>query len=494
MFSSFNKKFVWFCVGLHLAIVLPLAWTLNLWLDEAWTLKTTDDIATVWTETVFGERQAPLYFFLLAVWRIFDDSLFFARLFSVFCAVASIFVFDKLAKRLLPENYGKYAAAFFAVHPFLIWTALEARLYALAVLFSVLLMLFWHKGYAADGENKPARAIYVLLSIIGLYAYYFVGFLLVANAAALVVLGCRKQLKSYLWQMAIVGVGIVPLLFIIKLQFSVNADYVRPDASLIEAVRIIWQHFLNFALPADLGLSAVIRLWLIRLLIVVLIVVLIKNKARNLSRQTLALAAIVAVSAAFFFIVYFLLGATYLEVRHVATLFVPVLLFLASLLFDVVPRRRFVLIGVLIAVFYAVSLFAAYSPLAKRGDWARIAAFIETNERLNEPVIVFRAYDELPLGSTYRGVNRIVLKDQPHELFGAEDKPKTAARWRRQIETIIAEIPPDHERLWLITEETCDDEKTIIECQPLEDFVREHYVVERTEFFFYRKVRLLRRK
>lgn len=494
MFSSLNKKFVWFWIAAHLAIVLPLAWKLNLWLDESWSFKTTDDIRNVWTETVYGERQAPLYFFLLAIWRILiGESVFVARLFSVFCTAGAIFVFDKLAKRLLQESYAKYATAFFAVHPFLIWAALEARVYALAILFSALLIFFWHKGYAAE-ENKAARIAYVFLSIAGLYAYYYLGFLLVANAAALAVLGRWKQLKIYLLQMIIVGVGIVPLLFIIKLQFSVNAGYVRPDLNLIEGARLVWQHFLDFALPAEPGLPAIIRLWLIRFSIAALIFVLVRNKARNLDRQTLALAAITVVSSTFFVFVSYLLGAFYLEIRHIAPLFVPVILFLASLLFDVVPRRRVVWVAALLVSFYAASLFSVYAPLAKRGDWARIAAFIQANEQPGEPIIVFRAYDEQPLGFYYKGLNQIVLKNEPHEHFGAEDKPKTATRWRRQIESMIAEIPPDNQRLWLITEETCDNAETVIECQPLEDFVREHYVVERAEFFYQRKLRLLRRK
>lgn len=495
MLLSLNKKFVWFCIAAHLVIVLPLAWKLNLWLDEAWTLKTTANTGALWTEAIYAERQAPLYFFLLAAWRLMlGESLFAARLFSICCTVAVIFVFNKLAKRLLPETCANYATAFFALHPFLIWAALEARVYALVVLFSVLLLLFWHKGYAAEEENKGAHVVYILLAIIGLYAYYYLGFLLVANAIALVVLRRWKNLKSYLWQMVLVGIGIAPLLFIIKLQFSATADYVRPDSNLIEGVRLVWQHFLNFVLPAELSSFAKVRLWLIRALIAVLIFVLIKNKARNLSLQTLALGAIVAVLSAFFVAIHYLLGVDYLETRHITPLFVPVALFLASLLFDVVPRRWLISVAVLLAVFYSATLFGIYAPLAKRGDWARISAFIEASEKPDEPIIVFRVYDELPLGFYYQGANRIILKNQPHELFVIEDQPKTPTRWRRQIETIISEIPPESRRLWLITEDLCDEAETAIECQPLEDFVREHYVVERTEFFYKRKLRLLRRK
>lgn len=489
-----RENLVWLFIAAHLAIALPLAWQLNLWLDEAWSLKTTADFSRIWTRAVFGERQAPVYFFLLGAWRAVGDSLFVARLFSIFCAAAAIFVFDCLAKRILPENYNSYATAFFAVHPFLIFVALEVRVYALAVLLSALLLLFWHRGFVG-GDNRRARLWHVFLSVFAVYTYYYLGFLLVANAAALVVLHRWKSLQSYLLQMAVVAAGIVPLLFVIRLQFSVNAGYVRPDSSVIEGVRLVWQHFLNFVFPAEWQPSAIFRLWLVRIAVAILIFVLIKNKRGVLSAKTISLGAITAVCAAFFFVVYYLLGAVYLEIRHVAPLFVPATLFAASLLFDAARgRRRLVLIAVLLAFFYAASLAADYAPLAKRGDWARIAQFIEANEAASEPIVVFRIYDELPLSFYYRGKNEIVLKGAPHEPFGAENAPKSAERWRRQIETIIGAIPADHRRLWLVTEETCDDAKTMIECQPLEDFVQENYVVERTEFFYTRKLRLLRRK
>jgi uncharacterized membrane protein len=299
----FNKDnyFIWLLIVAHLLITLPLAWKLNLWLDEAWSLKTTANLATVWNEAIFSELQAPIYFLLLAVWRTFNDSVFFARLFSIICTVAAIFVFDKLARRILPETLGKFATAFFAVHPYLIFVALEVRLYALAVLISALLMFFWHSGYAVE-ENKRARIRYAVVSILGLYTYYYLGFLLVANAVALLILRRWQALKSYLLQMAIVAVGIVPLIFIIRQQFSTDSNYARVAPSVVEGVRVLWHHFLNFILPADWQAMAVVRLWLARLALLILLFLLVKTKARILSKTTVSLGTIVAVFSAFFFV------------------------------------------------------------------------------------------------------------------------------------------------------------------------------------------------
>ncbi|HYP50856.1 MAG TPA: hypothetical protein VEQ34_07940, partial [Pyrinomonadaceae bacterium] len=100
-FSVKKIPFVWLLVAAHLAVAIPLAWVLNLWIDEAWTMQTTArGVGYALSEGVSGERQAPLYFVLLAVWRFFDESLFFARLFSILCTAASVFVFDRIADRI----------------------------------------------------------------------------------------------------------------------------------------------------------------------------------------------------------------------------------------------------------------------------------------------------------------------------------------------------------------------------------------------------------
>ena len=88
-----NIRFAWPLIAVHLALALPLAWLLNIWADEASTLHTTQNgLAYAFRHAAADERQAPLYFWILGLWRDLNGSIFFARLFSLICVAAAISV------------------------------------------------------------------------------------------------------------------------------------------------------------------------------------------------------------------------------------------------------------------------------------------------------------------------------------------------------------------------------------------------------------------
>ena len=71
-------------IVLHLAVVLPLAYSLNIWADEGSTLYTTQHgVFAAFQHAAADERQAPFYFWVLSIWRTLNSSIFFARLFSI---------------------------------------------------------------------------------------------------------------------------------------------------------------------------------------------------------------------------------------------------------------------------------------------------------------------------------------------------------------------------------------------------------------------------
>ena len=76
-----EKKFLFILIFLHLAIALPLAFYLNIWVDEASTLYTTQNgfFHSFSTIVFTDEKQAPLYFLLLSLWRKI-------KRFDIFCA------------------------------------------------------------------------------------------------------------------------------------------------------------------------------------------------------------------------------------------------------------------------------------------------------------------------------------------------------------------------------------------------------------------------
>ena len=128
--------------------------------------------------------------------------------------------------------------------------------------------------------------------------------------------------------------------------------------------------------------------------------------------------------------------------------------------------------------------------MAKRGDWARVGAFIQENEAPGQPIIVFTTYDVLSLPYHYHGVNRILPDERFFEFeseatFGSENSLK------RETDFVISEIPADAEMIWLVVSEKC---LVTDACHPLENYVRANYTIEKEQEFYLEKVYLLKKK
>jgi hypothetical protein len=501
-------QFLFLLIFLHLAVALPLAFYLNIWVDEASTLRTTQNgIFRAFNNLFDEEKQAPLYFLLLSVWRKLSDSVFFARLFSIVCSIAAIKIFFDLVRRLWDDRLAFFVSAFFALHPVVVWASLEIRLYALAIFLSVALLRFFYEGYL-EAESRPKTQIYfVLAALAALYTNYYLGFLLVGCFAALVALRRWAQAKSFFMQMLFVALAITPLLWIVREQFSVRVFHFQPDRWLGEGLSVFWNHFLTFILPTEIfppdevSAFSLARVWLIRFLILAALLLTIGRRGKNLDEKVFAFGAILLVTVAFLLFVYFQLGHGYIEIRHASVFFATFVLLAAAVANGFLPQRRdgaegkkinypLVLTGVLCAAFFAYSLATLYPNLAKRGDWARVAAYLEQNEKPGQPIILFQAYDAIALPFHYRGRNR-VLPDEKFFAFDYEDKAGSAASFRDQIDFIIREIPPGADEIWLLTNEKCAVEDA---CLPLENYAAANYTVIEEKNFYKEKVRLLRRK
>lgn len=509
-----EKTFLFLLIFLHLAVALPLAFYLNIWVDEASTLYTTQHGFFQAFNNLFNdEKQAPLYFLLMSLWRKISDSIFFARLFSIICSVLSIKVFSDLAREIWKDKVAYFVAAFFALHPFLFWASLEIRLYSLVILLSILLLKFFYAGYfdeeIVSREGAKARGkvqiLFVLTAIVALYTNYYLGFLLVGCFIALLVLR-RARAKSYFMQMLFVALAILPLLWIVRQQFSVRVGSFHMERFLFEGLSVFWNHFLTFVLPTEIfpseeiSVFSIVRIWIVRIAIAAVLIISVKNRGKNPDEKVFAFGIITAVIVAFQLFVYFQLGHGYIEIRHASIFFVPFILFAASVLISTRGREdaeknkttnyAAVSFAVLIAVFFSYSLFTLYPNMAKRGDWARVAAFIRENEKPNQPIIVFQVYDAIALPFHYKGANRI-LPDEKFFAFDLEDKPGSVGSYRGQIDFVISKIPKETEELWLLTNEKCAVGEA---CLPLENFVLANYTVIEEKDFYKERVRLLRRK
>jgi uncharacterized membrane protein len=513
MKKLYEKKFLLVFILLHLVITLPLAYHLNIWADEASTLYTTEHgFFQAVQNTLQNEKQAPIYFWLISLWRGISSSIFFARIFSIIWSVIAIAVFYNLVRKIWNEKVANFATFFFAIHPFLIWTSLEIRVYSAIILLTLLLVKFFFEGYLENEENElqqqkfinGKQVSFVLTAIISLYTHYYLGFILVGFFVVLLVLQRWQTAKKYFLQMFIVGVAILPLLWIIKIQFEVRTDDYVQDDTLIEGIRILWHHFLTFVLPTEIyppedqTFMSFVRVWLVRILGLAVLGLLI-FKRKIFEKNILIFGTISAVIFAFLFFIYALLGGIYLDVRHATVVFIPLYLLLISVLLEIFPQyveaksKNFywlTAVGVLFCIFYIYGVFSVHPNFTKNGDWARVAEFIEEREKPNQPIIIFRNYEALNLPYYYKGKNKI-LPDENFFKWNFETGVGTNGVLVKQNQYVISVIPKDAEEIWLVNIDIC---KTSNACQPLEKFVKENYTIIETKDFYKEQVRLLRKK
>lgn len=242
-FFSLRKSQLVLCL-LHLALAVPLAYALNVWLDEAWTMQTTaHGPRFAWTHALSDERQSPLYFVVASLVQSAGGGLFGVRLLSVVFSLATIALIPSLAKRYAPDVPAWAVTLIIALHPYLVWASLEARPYALVILLSALLLWFFYDGYLSDAPQSKAliaQLIYCACAVCALYTNYYLGFLLFAGACGLVALRRWQMACRYVGQMMVVGIAFAPLVLAVKRQMAVNSDYFFQRPPVSEAVSEIW--------------------------------------------------------------------------------------------------------------------------------------------------------------------------------------------------------------------------------------------------------------
>ena len=512
MSEQFVKKqtlIVLALMAIHVIIAVPLAYHLNIWVDEASTLYATQSGFWAAFQTAAAEqKQAPLYFWIVSLLRYLNDSIFFARLLSVICSLAAIWLFSGLASRILKPAAALAMTAFFALHPFLFWASVEIRVYSLVILLTVVLFSAFFAAFVNDDKTGPDRRRlypklwFLAVVIVSLYTNYYLGFVVAGLGFALVVSGRWRDVGNYSLLMVVAGIAFLPMLVELRAEFIAKTGGFVEPRSLSDGLRAIWNHVLTFVLPSEIfpgedqTVFSIIRVWIVRVAFLIIAAMAIIRR-KQITQHTLILGVATAVVCAFLLAAYFLVGHSYIVIRHASILFVPVILFIASLISDAfggmsISRSRSVglVMGLLILVSFTYGTYAIYPNLTKRGDWARVGEFIRQNESPGQPIVVFLAFEALALRYNYVGVNQI-LPDERYFTYGPEAAADSPDSHRREIEFIISKIPADADRIWLAVSDKCS---TTAACIPLQKYVNANYTIEIEKDFYLEKVYLLKRK
>ena len=182
-----------------------------------------------------------------------------------------------------------------------------------------------------------------------------------------------------------------------------------------------------------------------------------------------------------------------LQMRHTVVFFVPITLAAFSI-FALPNNKRIVLCWtMMVLVFSLPSLYRQYTPLAKYGDWQRVAEYLMTSEKPEQTILVFHAGAALPLARYYAGPNVIVPVPREN-TFDRFDFNDYVLRDEREIIQALERTPGGHERVWLVRDEDCGYADLSYHCEILEEYVNKYYTVEESRNFRNSSVRLLRRK
>lgn len=478
---------------LHLALTLTLSYKLNIWVDEAFSLHTTGrSIASTLRQALNFELQAPLYFVLLSLWRKLNGSIFFARLFSVACVALTIKTVAVLSTRFWKDAHPGWIAATIAFNPVSIAVAVDIRLYALVLLLSALLLLAFYDGYLAPVASRRAQVCYVVLSVAALYTQYYTGFLLAANACALLVLKRWRPLLEYVVGMVVVGLCFSPMLPFIRYQMSAHTSPMQNTETWFEGLKFVTWRMKDYLLAPGYDPLLAVRSWLLRACYLAALFVIIRNR-RRLTQETIALWTITLSIALFFLITARLSGEMLLQIRHTVVLFLPVTFAAYSIVILSGKRKALLIWTLILLVFSVASLVVKYRPLSKDGDWQRVAAHLMAAEKAGQPILVFHAGGALPLSWYYTGRNALVPIPREN-TFDRFDFHDYVLRDEREILAALERAPGDEEQVWLVTDGNCGFADLSYNCPLLEEFVGRHYTVEEIKYFNGSMVRFLRRK
>ncbi len=455
--GSKPNRLVLAIIGCHLLLTTFLAAQLNLWIDEAYSLATTNnDFPTTLKWAIGFEEQAPFYFILLWFTRHIHDSVLIARLPSLLATAGSLWLSSRISQQLFPMVHRGWIVLALAFNPFIVAIAIETRGYAWAVFLSTLLLWLFIKGYANSLldpspsqriarpfiplQNQPwARWAYGATAVIALYSHYFLAFQIAAQGIILllIALGSVERRKraiasfgAYCLDSIIIIFLTLPLVLLVGQQLTAledNSSIIESPgaiAALKAAIDKTLFRNLVYLLPGDpLGTGSYWKLG--RLFVGLWLVALAWGRRRQL-RFNVTFAWLIHG-----LVMLQLLGAfalvPSLDYRH-AIVVVSLVYFSTLGLISLLPRtRRRVLLSfclILLLCLNARSLWQVYAPMSKPGDYARVGAYLQKVVNPQDPVVVFNSEVAMAL-EHYYPTSHSLTSSNP-ERSGEISSPRSA--------------------------------------------------------------------
>jgi hypothetical protein len=397
-------------VMIYISLLIFLAYKINLSEDETYTLNTTSNsLEGVILQSYNYENQPPSYFLLLKFWRIINSGIIFARFLSVVLIFVAIYYFNKVICLVSGEKRIRWLTVLFMLNPFIIWAALEIRLYALLILLSISAIYYFFTYWILNQRKH----LYVLLiiSLIGLYTQFFFIFLIGSFAFLFYFRKGWKKSVILLFYLLVILVLWLPNLFFIKQMIEMQ------ESNFLILTREYKLSIFYISLKGLIfdDLSLFLNVWIVRIIKTICLFIFIyacylyfKNpkdiKTSNYPRlNDIFILLLFSISQFFLFSIT---SDITLSTKYLAI--ISPLIILSFSVFKYLPRYKSVLAFSMFLIYNFLYLGFYYWHPVKSYDYKSIANFVMNEERYNEPLLFYRAGILLPFREYYSGKNSMI--------------------------------------------------------------------------------------
>jgi uncharacterized membrane protein len=311
-----------------------------------------------------AETNPPLYFLIAAAWeRVAGSGEVALRSLSALAGTLTIPVVYAAARRLADERVALLAAALTAFSPFLVWYSVEARPYALVLLFASVSFLCAVELIRGGGPRWLWG--WVTVSALAIATHYLAA-LLVGLEAVWLLLASPLPRSRLLLAGGVVAAVVVPLVPLATAQSSLTAWI-----PLVDQAQRLWQvpqHFLigmeqPWPVVGPLAVGVVTGACALAL-----------GRARGrIPAGALACAAIVSGGLAIMLIAA-VAGSDFINTRNLIVLWVPFAIAVAAVL--AAYRLSTLVAAGLCAAGVGLVVWSAVTVNAGRPDWDAVAAAV----------------------------------------------------------------------------------------------------------------------
>lgn len=483
-------------IGLFLCVTVPLGVTLNIWIDEAYSLLTTSrDLAFALKHSREFETQPPVYFVGLWLWRHLSDSIAFARLSSVAAGAAALWAMHLAARRWVPNVASAWVVGPLAINAYFLYAATEIRAYAFVILLAALLLVLFHDGFYVERPRRAMQTLFALTALAAISTFYYMGFLLVAPAAVLLAERRWRVLSAYIGWVVLVGAVFMPGFLLGVRHTGVVSHALVEMPSPLRSLELVVSRL--FSMPFAFTYLPTALKWSGMFAAMVAVLTSLWVFRSRITPRVRALWIIAAVVALFYLaVVQFVMGEFVLN-RHFLVLLIPSTLAVFSVT-TLYGRHTRTALAVWLTValgFNAVESFGQFRLLAKAGDYKRVARYLEEHEAPGQSIAIVALHAELPLRYYYHGTSRLVplpeQDDYTNYVF-EEWRLESVERVRQQLTEAVS----DEGLIWVFSDRPPDAVFFGVDLnfEILEDVLRSDYVLQSDRDFYLAKVRSFKKR